>query len=338
MAIYNIMFFGGLILAIIFLIASIVIFFLMRIPDAIGVVTGSTQKKAIEEIRAGGSGSGRTTGRKSSTTKGKTNIHTAIQTRDVDVQSGPIKGSGPMKGSGSIKKGSGAIPSDTFRDEKRSSDASSGIAEKAARDAKATSDRQQEAARVAAREALETEETEVLTYQDSKRDKSEDATAVLENEQATDILTAEDMYGNGDSAESETDVLSDKVNLSKGSSDASYEEETDVLKATAAPVQDASEEEETDVLRAQPIAQQFGGNSDDAAYDEEADKTDVLMADTSGFDRDAIYGTYNPDMTAVLRSDMVPNEASVEQKKKGLDQPGITVIYNETVVHTDESL
>ncbi|MCR5212832.1 MAG: hypothetical protein K6E10_00305, partial [Eubacterium sp.] len=58
MGIYNVMFYGGLILAIIFLIAAIVIFFAMKIPDAIGVVTGRTQKKAIEEIRSGGSVSG----------------------------------------------------------------------------------------------------------------------------------------------------------------------------------------------------------------------------------------------------------------------------------------
>ena len=56
MALYTAMFYGGLILAIIFLIAAGIIFFVMDIPKAFGVVTGKTQRKAIEEIRAGKSG------------------------------------------------------------------------------------------------------------------------------------------------------------------------------------------------------------------------------------------------------------------------------------------
>ncbi len=54
MAAFRLMFYGGLVLAIIFLIAAVVIFFVLDIPKALGVVTGSTQRKAIEEINAGG--------------------------------------------------------------------------------------------------------------------------------------------------------------------------------------------------------------------------------------------------------------------------------------------
>jgi len=54
MGMYRTLFYAGLILAIAFLIASIVLFFVLKIPKAIGVVTGRTQKRAIEEIRAGG--------------------------------------------------------------------------------------------------------------------------------------------------------------------------------------------------------------------------------------------------------------------------------------------
>ena len=50
MGIYSVMFYGGLVLSILFLIASIIIFFVMKIPSAFGIVTGRTQKKAIEEI------------------------------------------------------------------------------------------------------------------------------------------------------------------------------------------------------------------------------------------------------------------------------------------------
>ena len=48
---YRTLFFAGLILAVAFLIATIVLFFVLKIPKALGVVTGRTQKRAIEEIR-----------------------------------------------------------------------------------------------------------------------------------------------------------------------------------------------------------------------------------------------------------------------------------------------
>ena len=323
MGIYGILFYGGLILAIIFLIATIVIFFVMHIPEALGVVTGSTQKKAIEEIRSGGLGTQRTRGRKG--------LAGAIQTRDVDVTMAK-NGTGTMKGSGSMKntgpmKGSGSIPSDTFkREDKRSGDASQGLAEKAVRDAKEAIEKQAERER----EALEQEETEILTYNDTKRDSSEDTTSILENEQETDVLTADDLYG-GSGDEDADDIDKDEV-----SEDYDYDNEaTDVLKTVSEPAEETEPEEEvTDVLRTQSIVAPGAENE----YDEELDKTDVLAADVSGLDPNEIYGTYNPEMTAVLRSDMAPTEASVEKPKMGLEQPGITVIYNETIVHTDESL
>ena len=53
-AFYNIMFYGGLTLAIIFAVIAIVLFFVLKIPKAVGEVTGSTAKKKIEEIREKG--------------------------------------------------------------------------------------------------------------------------------------------------------------------------------------------------------------------------------------------------------------------------------------------
>ncbi len=310
MGIYNLMFYGGLILAVIFLITAVVLFFVLKIPDALGVVTGRTQKKAIEEIRSGGSVSG-------SKKKRRMSQLSTIQTRDVDVK--------VTKGTGTITKETGSIPSGTFKDEKRSSDASAGLAEKAMRDAKATMENQAKKDR----EALDTDETEVLTYQEAKRDKSEDTTTILENEQATDVLTSD--AGMYDDDEAATDVLSSDAD--SGTNDRSYDEEaTDVLKSTAAAPAASEEEDVTDVLRGPSALHE----SEEAGYEEDA--TDVLTADVSDLDESEIYGTYNPEMTAVLRSDMTPNESSVEQTKKGLNQPGITVIYNETIVHTDESL
>ena len=52
--IYNIMLYGGLALAVIFAVTAIVLFFTLKIPKAIGDVTGSTARKKIKEIREKG--------------------------------------------------------------------------------------------------------------------------------------------------------------------------------------------------------------------------------------------------------------------------------------------
>ena len=49
--VYNVMLYGGLALAIIFAIVAVIIFIVMKIPAAIGIVTGSTARKKIDEIR-----------------------------------------------------------------------------------------------------------------------------------------------------------------------------------------------------------------------------------------------------------------------------------------------
>ena len=312
MGLYTAMFYGGLILAIIFLIAAGIIFFVMDIPKAFGVVTGKTQRKAIEEIRAGG---------KPQTTS-KRGRGSSIIARDVKVSESEKKSQTEEVKAAKKKE-----------EPKRSSDASSDIAKKAAEDARAAVEKSK--ARIKAE--LEDESTEVLTYQDMKNaDSSEDTTSVLEMEQATDVLTAGDeVYSESDDAE--TDVLTsdgkrEETETPKDEVDESYDDEaTDVLRSTSAS-RYSEDDDVTDVLR---------NPTDEELYDDdldEADKTDVLTADTSGLSADDIYGTYNPEMTAVLRSDMAPGEDSVKKRVSGLDRPEITVIYCETVVHTDESL
>ena len=51
MAFYRTLLYGGIAVAIIFLILSIVLFFVLKIPTVIGNLTGSTQKRRIAEIR-----------------------------------------------------------------------------------------------------------------------------------------------------------------------------------------------------------------------------------------------------------------------------------------------
>ena len=54
MAFYRTLLYGGIAVAIIFLILSIVLFFVLKIPTVIGNLTGSTQKRRIAEIRKTG--------------------------------------------------------------------------------------------------------------------------------------------------------------------------------------------------------------------------------------------------------------------------------------------
>lgn len=49
--IYRYIFYGGAALAVIMLVVSIVLFFIYKIPSVIGDLTGSTARKAIEDIR-----------------------------------------------------------------------------------------------------------------------------------------------------------------------------------------------------------------------------------------------------------------------------------------------
>ena len=50
---YDICFYGGLVLAILLLIATVVLFIVLKIPKVIGELTGSTAKKAMKEMKDG---------------------------------------------------------------------------------------------------------------------------------------------------------------------------------------------------------------------------------------------------------------------------------------------
>lgn len=51
--IYNICFYGGLVLAILLLITSVVLFVVLKIPRVIGELSGRTARKGIEELKGG---------------------------------------------------------------------------------------------------------------------------------------------------------------------------------------------------------------------------------------------------------------------------------------------
>ena len=299
---FSAMFYGGLVLSILFLIASVVIFFLMDIPHAFGIVTGRTQKKAIEEIRAGG---------KAQVSKRRRVKESDILARDVSATSG----SGIMRGKKSSSKSDNIIAQKAAEDAKKAVEAANAAAAAVAAN---------EAAKAAASKAgqkpnsgnvnlANTEEapTDILTYNEMKNKgkkvpTGEEATSVLEEEQSTDVLR----YGEN----SET-VPTPKKPASQQNKTA--ENAIDV-------------EAPTDLLRNKPTKIDIP----------ESDVTDVLTSPDSsqGLAGGDIYGTYNPELTAVLKADMTPGADSVIRRAEVRELPGITVIYSETVVHTDESL
>ena len=296
MGIYNIMFYGGLILTAIFLIASIIIFIKMRIPEAFGVVTGRTQKKAIEEIRTGG----RTT-----TSGSKRKKIGNIQARDIKV-------------SNSGK--SAPITSHTgVQSSKATGESAESIAKRAAEDAR----RKVQSSEEQSRRNLEEESTEVLTYNEmkTKGEASEDPTTVLEMEQATDILSQGNAEYGDERADDATDVLT-----GNGTVDDRELVDDDLF-------DDEPGDEKTDVLR----SSSGSANLYNKDLDDDVDKTDVLTAEMEDLSDKDVYGTYNPETTSVLRSDMAPGSDSVK-KSGGLNREGIKVLYSETIVHTEESL
>ena len=135
--------------------------------------------------------------------------------------------------------------------------------------------------------------------------------------------------------------MTENGELPEGSSDEDISEgytpgdddATDVLKSADASIHE-EDEETTDILRSVATAAPHEDDEDD---DIEETTTDVLTSDMgSKFAENEIYGTYNPEMTAVLRSDMAPGEDTVKSGPRHIE--GITVLYSETIVHTDESL
>lgn len=55
--IYNICFYGGLVLTVLLFITSVILFVALKIPRVIGELTGRTAKKGIEELKGGSKGS-----------------------------------------------------------------------------------------------------------------------------------------------------------------------------------------------------------------------------------------------------------------------------------------
>ena len=246
--IYNIMLYGGLALAVIFAVTAIVLFFTLKIPKAIGDVTGSTARKKIEEIREKGYESVQGVG--ISKKEAIKNHTTKISVRDVQSSESSKRAE---KGRANYEKAVADI-----KNKKKNEDYLKSIHEDA-------TDILHEDMQELARDMYSDEEaTDVLM----ENEDSEEATDVLraedDSEEATDVLRAED------DGEEATDVL-------RAEDDG--EEATDVLRAD-------DDEAATDVLRAdddEAATDVLRADDDEAATDvlraEDDDATDVLRND-----------------------------------------------------------
>jgi len=247
--IYNIMLYGGLALAVIFAVTAIVLFFTLKIPKAIGDVTGSTARKKIEEIREKGYESVQGVG--ISKKEAIKNHTTKISVRDVQSSESSKRAE---KGRANYEKAVADI-----KNKKKNEDYLKSIHEEA-------TDILHEDMQELARNMYSDEEaTDVLM----ENEDSEEATDVLradeDSEEATDVLRAED------DGEEATDVLR---------ADDDSEEATDVLRA------EDDGEEATDVLRAdddEAATDVLRADDDEAATDvlraDDDDATDVLRND-----------------------------------------------------------
>lgn len=180
--IYNIMLYGGLALAVIFAVTAIVLFFTLKIPKAIGDVTGSTARKKIEEIREKGYESVQGVG--ISKKEAIKNHTTKISVRDVQSSESSKRAE---KGRANYEKAVADI-----KNKKKNEDYLKSIHEEA-------TDILHEDMQELARNMYSDEEaTDVLM----ENEDSEEATDVLradDDEAATDVLRADD--------DDETDVL-----------------------------------------------------------------------------------------------------------------------------------
>ena len=319
MGMYKALFMAGLIVALVCLLLSVVLFFVFKIPKALGVVTGSTERKAIAEIRASGYES------KSK----KEAIHASqdkIHVRDAEMDTGALK----------------KDKSDTLRTEPEKD---------VSKDSARTRNRRNGGRRPGKDVALENEETEVLG-QDSPTvvNSISSEKGWTEDEDATDVLsgatgaTVGGTVGRG-GYEDATDVLSGTVGAAAGRG--GYEDETDVLSGSGSKVSRAAYEEETDVLssgkQSGPVAAgeeetdvlmanrrtETVGRSAGTAVDDEA--TDVLISGRNEVPEDEeIVGRYSGEETAVLRS--IHTRTDEDAGK------GIRVIAKITIVHSNESL
>ena len=316
--VYEICFYGGLILTIIFLLLSIILFVVLNIPKVFGELTGRAAKKGIKEKQQGN--------------VTDSSVAKKEQAKYYNQNTGKIK------------------VRDAVSQETRKSNLDDTTDNLVGRDDFSN--------RAGFKPQFDADETAVLGASPEldrqianagKNDPKEEVTKLLagdESDAATDVLKSDAV----DESDAATDVLkSDAVDESDAAtdvlkSDAGDEsaEATDVLKSDAVDESDAA----TDVLKSDAVDE-----SDDAtdvlksdAGDESDAATDVLKSD-AGDESDAATDVLRADAgeeaTDVLRGDQLAVEETktvlAADKTRQLASKA-KVIYNYVVVNTNESI
>ncbi len=297
--VYNIMLYGGLALAVIFAITAIILFFALKIPKAIGDVTGSTARKKIDEIREKGYESVQGVG--ISKQEAIRNHTTKISVRDVKSSESSKTAE---RGRANYEKAVAGINNKKAGEDylKSIHEDATDILHEDMQELTPGMYADSEEATDVLRESDSEETTDVLREYDS-----EEATDVLreyDSEEATDVLRESD-------SEEATDVLREYDS----------EEATDVLRTD-------DSESATDVLRTD--------DSEEATdvlreYDSE-EATDVLRSDDSDGATDVLRNE-DSDVTNVL-ADQSGSTGKLTRGEKNM----LKMVKNIVVVHTDESI
>ena len=339
MTFYRILFYGGIACGIIFLILTIVLFFVLKIPAVFGNLSGSTQRKRIEEIRK--------TGYESVSKKKAIHDSTSrITVREAESKSAD---SGTLEEKKETKKDNKPkyVPRPDVGFGKVNDDA-------------------------------ETELLGYNEYKIGESGPKKEAPKANDYDaESTEILREGDEMTSGGSLDDETtDVLRGNTGSLRSDDPVNNEEETAILGSEAGAEElydDDLDEDVTAVLTGEELDGESGGftartaagrkqSKGNAAFDE--DETDVLTAAEQGAamtaslraeaqkeEAEKITGDIGEDITSVLTShdrtdvvnDMGSNIGSTDEMSTEADDDEdymekITVLYSATVVNTGEEL
>ena len=340
MGAYKVLFIGGLVFAILFLIATVVLFFLLKISKVFGVLTGRAQKKALEDIRNAGQATvAKSAVRADQAIKAhEASVETAMDTSEVKSQKEEPK-------KAAVKEE--PIPTPSF--DEQSKDAGRPVGTRAGRDYTKT----YEETEVLGVEEYDMESgTEILTAEEQRR-------AFSEEQEGTDVLNESkarsaydrirsamsydsknsDNLGYGDEEDTDTDVLKSSVDSQTrfAAATAAAHEYADST-AEEISASGTSTMEDVDSLHSE-----YTPDDDYHVLGDDAETAVLRSGSMTGTVTGA--GVYAADGTAVLTegSDsgkIVSHDgaAIADEVMQPKDKPGITYLYSKTVVHTDESL
>lgn len=312
--VYNVMLYGGLALAIIFAIVAVIIFIVMKIPAAIGIVTGSTARKKIDEIRekgyesVQGGGASKSEAIKEHTSK--------ISVRDV--QAAPSARAAEQSRTNYEK-----AVADVERKRKQEE-----YLKEIREDA--TDVLHEDMQEMTAPPERDDDETDIIIAPHPNKKAAVEALKERQNSRKAPKQIHSDIEADSESA---TDVLRDE--------DAEDDKTTDILRdvnvkptAEAVPSYEAADDDSesvTDVLR--------GDDSESATDvlrgDDSESATDVLRSDDADEATDVLREESDEEATDVLREES-DDKADILQNRRTASS--VKIIKNVIVVHSNEKI